>query len=122
MGVKSKIPIVWRGSIKIQLGEFKNVLYVPSLVANVLSVYHMTHTSSPKQVVFGPDSVDILNISTRNIIAKGVAKHASKEYELSHFPPYSSPVQSQQPFEREGKNSLSSPFVDNDMLSKILVS
>ena len=82
----------------------------------------MTHIGSPKQVVFGPDLVEISNISTRNIIAKGVAKHASKEYELSHFPPYSSPVQSQQPFKREGKNSLSSPFVDNDILSKILVS
>ena len=82
----------------------------------------MTHTSLPKQLVFSPESVEISDISTGNIIAKGVAIYASKAYEFSDFLPYSNPAQSQQPFEREGKNSLSSPFADNDILSKILVS
>ena len=82
----------------------------------------MTHTDSPKQVVFDPDSMEISYISTRKIIVKGVANHASKAYEFSHFLPYSTPTQSQQPLEREGKNYLSYPFVDNDMLSKISVS
>ena len=97
-------------------------LRMPSLAANLLYVYQMTYTGSPKQVLFGPDSVEISDISTGKIIAKGVANHASKAYELSHFLPYSAPTQSQYPFEREGKNYLSSPFTDNDMLSKILVS
>ena len=57
IGDNSQIPAVVRGSIKIQHGEFKNVLYVPSLAANLLYVYQMTHTSSPKQVVFGPELV-----------------------------------------------------------------
>ena len=35
MGDDSQIPTSGRGSIKIQHGEFKNVLYVPSLVANL---------------------------------------------------------------------------------------
>ena len=39
MGAYSQIPAVGRGSVKIQHGEFKNVLYVPSLVANLLYVY-----------------------------------------------------------------------------------
>ena len=55
----------------------------------------------------------ITYISTRKIIAKGVANHAFKEYEFSHFLPYSDPVQPQQPFERGGKNILSTPFYDN---------
>ena len=59
MGDNSQIPSTSRGSIKIHHGEFKNVLYVPSLAVNLLYVYHMTHTSSPKQFVFGPDPVDI---------------------------------------------------------------
>ena len=59
MGDESQIPAVGRGSIKNQHGEFKNVLYVPSLTANLLSVYQMTHTGSPKQVVSGPDSLEI---------------------------------------------------------------
>ena len=62
MGDDYQIPVVGRGSIKIEHGEFNNFLYVPSLVANLLSVYQMTHTGSPKQVVFGPDLVEISDI------------------------------------------------------------
>ena len=55
MGDDSQIPAKGRGSVKVEHGEFKNVLYVPSLATNLLSVYQMTRTSSPKQVLFGPD-------------------------------------------------------------------
>ena len=54
--------------------------------------------------------MEISDISTGNIIEKGVANHASKAYELSHFMPYSDPVQSQLPFKREGKFILPKPF------------
>ena len=47
----------------------------------------MTPNGFPKQVVFGLDSVEISDISTGRIIAKGVANHASKAYEFSHFLP-----------------------------------
>ena len=76
------------------------MLYVPSLAANMLSVYQMTHIGSPKRVIFGPDLVEIIDISTGNIIAKGVANHASKAYDFSHFIPPSEPVHSQQPLAR----------------------
>ena len=49
----------------------------------------MTHTASPKKVVFGLNIVEISDISTGKLIVKGVANHASKEYEFSHFMPYS---------------------------------
>ena len=78
----------------------------------------MADTSPPKRVVFGLESVEILDISNGNIIVKGVANHASKAYEFSHFLPYSDPVQPQLSFEMGGKNILSTPFV-NDVLSKV---
>ena len=59
-------------------GVFIDVLYVPSLATNMLFVYHKTHTGSPKQVVFGHDSVEITKISTRELLAKGIYDHASK--------------------------------------------
>ena len=59
MGDDSKIPAVERVSIKLDHGQFENVLYLPSLATNLLPVYQMSHTGSPKQVVFGPDSVEI---------------------------------------------------------------
>ena len=49
----------------------------------------MTHTGSPKLVVFGPYSVKISDISNGKMIEKGVANHSSKAYECSHFLPYS---------------------------------
>ena len=63
----------------------------------------MNHTSSLKRVIFGLDLVEIIDISTRNIVAKGAANHASKEYEFSHFMPFSEPMHFQQPLVREGK-------------------
>ena len=72
---------------------FKNVMYVPSLVTNCLYVYEMTHTGSPKRVVFGPVIIEISDISNGKLIAKGVSNHASKAYEFSHFFPYSDPLQ-----------------------------
>ena len=75
----------------------------------------MTHTGSPKKIVFGPYSVDTSDISTGNIIAKGVANHASNAYEFSPFLPYSNIVQSQVPFERGGKTILSTPFTHDNV-------
>ena len=71
----------------------------------------MTHTGSPKQVKFGPDSMDITDIYTGNIIEKGTANHASKAYEFAHFMPFLEPVHSQQPLAREGNNIPSNSFV-----------
>ena len=94
MGDDSHIPAVGRDCIKIKHGEFQNVLYVPSLATKLLSIHQMTHTGPQKRVVFGPNSVEISYISNGNIIAKGVANHASKAYEFSYFLPYSAPAQS----------------------------
>ena len=59
MGDDSQIPTKGRGLVRAEHGEFKNFLYVPSLTANSLFVYHMTHTGSPKRVTFDSDSADI---------------------------------------------------------------
>ena len=80
MGDDSQIPPVGKGTIKAKHGVFRDVLYVPSLAINMLSIYQMTHNGSPKQVLFGPDLVEITNNSTREIVVKGIVDHASKAY------------------------------------------
>ena len=95
MGNNSQIRAKGKGSINLEHGKFKYVMRcVPSLAANMLSVYRMNHTGSPKRVIFGLESVEIRDISTRNIIAKGAANYASKEYDFSHFLPISEPMHS----------------------------
>ena len=39
MGDDSQIPVEGRGSVRAKHGEFKNVLYVPFVAANLLYVY-----------------------------------------------------------------------------------
>ena len=43
----SKIPSTGKGSVQFKHGVFNNVLYVPSLVENLLFIYQMTDTASP---------------------------------------------------------------------------
>ena len=93
MGDDSQILDVVKGLVQFEHGVFNNVLYVPYLAANLLSIYLMTHTGSPTRVVFEPDTIEILDISTGKMIEKGVANHAFKEHEFSHFLPYSDPMQ-----------------------------
>ena len=45
----------------------------------------MTHTGSPKKVIFSPNEVEIIDISSGKVIAKGVANHTLKVYMFSHF-------------------------------------
>ena len=75
----------------------------------------MTHTRSPKRVVFEPDTVEISDISTRKLISEGVTNHISKEYEFLCFFPYSDSFQDLQLIKREGKSILPKLFEYDDV-------
>ena len=51
----------------------------------------MTHTGSPKKVIFSPDDVEIIDIWNGIVIEKCVVDHTSKVHMFSHFLPYSNP-------------------------------
>ena len=80
-----------KGRIDLDHGNLNNVLYVPFLASNLLSVYQMTHIGSPKKVIFSPDDVEIIEISNGKVIAKVVVDHTLKVYKFSDFLPYSNP-------------------------------
>ena len=48
MGDDTQIQVEGKGIVKLEHRVFKNFLYVPSLEANMLIVYQMTNTDSPK--------------------------------------------------------------------------
>ena len=52
LGDDSLTEILGKGRIDLDHVQFSNVLYVPGLASNLLSVYQMTHTGSPKKVIF----------------------------------------------------------------------
>ena len=51
----------------------------------------MTHTGSPKKVVFSPNDVEISEILNGRVIERGVVDHSSKLYKFFHFLPFSNP-------------------------------
>ena len=85
MGDDSTIISEGQGTVDIEHGYFSNVLYVPYLASNLLSVYQMTHTGVPKRVSFIPDDVEITKLASEKLVAKGLANHHAKAYEFSHF-------------------------------------
>ena len=80
----------------------------------------MNHTSSPTQVVFGLDSIEIMEILPGKIIVKGIADYASKAYAFFDLMPYSNLVQTQLLFEADkGIKTPLLPIADTNLLSNI---
>ena len=63
-----------------------NVLYVPKLSTNLLSIYHITNYGAGKTVMFTLDSVIIREIEyPSQIVAIGKVDHHVCLYSFSHF-------------------------------------
>ena len=92
MGDDSHIISKGKGTIKLEHGIFFDVLYVPSLASNMLSVYQMKHTGVPKRVNFSQNCVYISNIAYEKLIATGIANHSANTYEFSKFVPDAKPT------------------------------
>ena len=84
MGDDSDLQTKGIGRIDLEHGFFSEVLYVLDLVANLLSVYQMTHIGEPKRVTFTPDMVDIGEISIDQVIAIGYGSRWGQGLGCSH--------------------------------------
>ena len=73
-----------KGSIPMGEGTFNDVLCVPSLNTNLLSIYQITHGVQGKILEFTPNYVYIRDMETRDVIAMGV-DHTSCLYSFAHF-------------------------------------
>ena len=81
-----------RGSVEVEGGTFTNVLSVPSLSTNLLSVYQITHIGKGMRVQFTPNSVEIKELHSDTTLAMGKANHHETLYTFSHFAPEISPI------------------------------
>ena len=85
MGNNTYMKVCGKGSIPMGEGTFNDVLCVPSLTTNILSIYQITHGAQGKIVEFTPDYVYIRDMETRDVIAMGVVDHTSCLYSFAHF-------------------------------------
>ena len=66
-------------------GEFKDVLYIPNLSSNLLSVYQITHFGDGHKVEFLPDSVMVRSLRDDSLVAVGKVNHDKRLYSFSNF-------------------------------------
>jgi hypothetical protein len=85
MGDNSFIEFIGKGRIELTNGSFENVLHVPKISINLLSVYQLTNSSNGKKVVFTPNSVDIYDMQTNSKVATSEVNHQSRLYTFSVF-------------------------------------
>ena len=85
LGDATPAKVCGEGIVDLEGGCFTNVLHVPSLSTNLLSIYKITHFGSGGKVDFTPDSAVITDISIGSQLAHGIADHGSRLYFFSHF-------------------------------------
>ena len=70
-------------------GEFKDSLYVPNLISNLLLFYQIIHLGDGKKVEFLPDLVMVCSLKDDSLVAVGKVNHDKRLYSFSHFLPKS---------------------------------
>ena len=92
MGDNSTVAATRQGRVQFEAGSFENVLHIPRLSVNLLSMYQMTHTSSGRIVEFSPDSMSIYGMLTNLNISFGKVNDLSHLHTFSDFVPQSDSI------------------------------
>ena len=74
-----------KGNVEMENGQFKDVLYVPNLSSNLLSIYPITHLGDVHRVEFLPNSVYVHSLKDDSVVAVGKVNHDKRLYSFSHF-------------------------------------
>jgi hypothetical protein len=85
MGDNSPVEVTDKGSIELTNESFENVLHVPKLSINLLSVYQMKNFGAGNKFIFTPNAVDIYHMQTNSRVAIDEVNHQSILYTFSEF-------------------------------------
>ena len=85
MGNDSPVEITDNGRIELNHGSFEDVLHVPKLSVNLLSIYQITHSGTRKKVEFILDAVNIFDIQSNSKVSTGEVNHRFRIYTFSKF-------------------------------------
>jgi hypothetical protein len=86
VGYDRSLSVEGCGTIQVENGHFNDVLCVPSISCNLLSVYQITHSSEGKIVDFSPHQVVIKDLQyPKHVLATGIADDITSLYKLDNF-------------------------------------
>jgi hypothetical protein len=85
MGDNSSVEVTDKGRIELTNESFENVLHVPNISVNLLSVYQMKNCSTGKKFIFTPNSMDSYDVQTKSRVATREVNHQSRLYTFSEF-------------------------------------
>jgi hypothetical protein len=85
MGDNSPVEVTDKERIELINGSFENVLHVPKLFVNFLSMYQMTNFDTRKRIIFTPDAVDIYDMQNNSRVVNGEVNRQSRLYTFSEF-------------------------------------
>jgi hypothetical protein len=85
MGDNSSVEVTNKGRIELTNGSFENVLHIPKLSVNLLSMYQMKNFGTKNKVIFTPNYVEIYDRQTNSKVATGEVNHQSRLYTFSEF-------------------------------------
>ena len=81
------------GTVHLNNGQFKDVLCVPNLSCNLLSMYQITHLGEGKSVLFTPHQVVIRDLKDpRHVLATRSVDDITKMYKFDNFGSSSLPL------------------------------
>jgi hypothetical protein len=105
VGDDRSLSVVGSRTVQVDNGHFNDVLCVPSLSCNLLSVYQITHSGEGKTIEFSPHQVVIKDPKDpKHVLATEIADDITRLYKFDKF----------------GSSSFSSVFVAHrDDLSKL---
>jgi hypothetical protein len=86
VGDDRSLSVVGSGTVQVDNSHFNDVLCVPSLSCNLLSVYQITHSGEGKTVEFSPHQVVIKDIKDpKHVLATGIADDITRLYNFDNF-------------------------------------
>jgi hypothetical protein len=105
VGDDRSLSVVGCGTVQVDNGHFNDVLCVPSLSCNLLSIYQITHSGEGKTIEFSPHQFVIKDPKDpKHLLANGIVDDITRLYKFDNF----------------GSSSFSSVFVaHSDDFSKL---
>jgi hypothetical protein len=86
VGDDRSLSVVGSGIVQVDNGHFNDVLCVPSLSCNLLSIYQITHSGEGKTIEFSPHQVVIKDLKDpKHVLATGIVDDIIRLYKFDNF-------------------------------------